>query len=120
MKVKHWQDVASLLLGVWLVISPLALGFPQAATWFTVILGLTVMVFAIEGLLLPSYLEECAEIVAGLALIIAPLVVDYDSRLAVANSIFVGAGVIFFALLELMTDGEFQLWWDHFRHRSTA
>lgn len=120
MKVKHWQDVAGLLVGMWLAISPMALGFPQAAAWFTVILGLTVMVFAIEGLLMPSYFEECAEIGAGLALMVAPWVVGYDSRLAVANSIFAGTAVIFFALSELMTDREFQLWWDHLTHRPAA
>ena len=120
MKVKHWQDVASLIVGVWLIISPMALGFPQVAAWFTVILGLTVMVFAIEGLLLPSYFEECAEIVAGLALMVAPWVVAYDSRLAVANSVFAGTLVIFFALSELMTDREFQLWWDGLKRRPAA
>ena len=120
MKVKHWQDIASLIVGAWLVISPMALGFPQAAAWFTVILGLTVMAFAIEGLLLPSYLEECAEIGAGLALMVTPWVVDFDSRLAVANSVFAGTAVIFFAMSELMTDRGFHEWWDHLTHRSTA
>ena len=120
MKIKHWQDVASLLAGVWLVISPMALSFPQAAAWFTVTLGLTVMVFAIEGLLLPSYLEECAEIVTGVALMIAPWVVAYDSRLAVANSVLVGTAVVFFAISELMTDREFQQWWDARSRRKAA
>ena len=120
MKVKHWQDVGSLIVGAWLVVSPMALGFPQAAAWFTVTLGLTVMVFAIEGLLLPSYLEECAEIVAGVALMVVPWVVDYDSRLAVANSIFAGTTVIFLAMSELMTDREFHDWWDHLTDRSTG
>jgi SPW repeat len=27
MRIQHWQDVASLLLGVWLILSPFALGF---------------------------------------------------------------------------------------------
>ena len=27
MRIQHWQDIASLLLGVWLVLSPFALGF---------------------------------------------------------------------------------------------
>jgi len=33
MRIRHWQDVASLLVGVWLVVSPFALGFTGAATW---------------------------------------------------------------------------------------
>lgn len=56
MKVKHWQNVASLAAGAWLAISPTALGLPQAATWFKTLLGRTVIVFAIEGLPLPSHL----------------------------------------------------------------
>jgi hypothetical protein len=37
MRIKHWQDSASLLLGVWLILSPFALGFAAAATWMTVV-----------------------------------------------------------------------------------
>jgi hypothetical protein len=40
----------------------LALGLVGAAAWITVILGLFVILFAIEGLILPSYLEEWGEI----------------------------------------------------------
>jgi hypothetical protein len=31
MRIQHWQDVASLLVGVWLVLSPFALDFAGAA-----------------------------------------------------------------------------------------
>jgi len=40
MRIQHWQDVASLLIGVWLVVSPFALGFAGAAVWMTIVLGL--------------------------------------------------------------------------------
>ena len=55
MRIRHWQDVASLLLGVWLVLSPFALGFAGAAVWMTVVLGLCVILFAVEGFVIPSY-----------------------------------------------------------------
>jgi hypothetical protein len=58
MRVQHWQDIASLLLGVWLVVSPFVLGFAGAATWVTIVLGLFVILFAVEGFVIPSYLEE--------------------------------------------------------------
>ena len=45
MRIRHWQDAASLLLGVWLVLSPFALGFAAAATWITVALGLCVILW---------------------------------------------------------------------------
>jgi hypothetical protein len=43
MRIQHWQDVGSLLLGVWLVLSPFALGFAGAALWITIALGLCVI-----------------------------------------------------------------------------
>jgi hypothetical protein len=72
MRIQHWQDVASLLLGVWLVLSPFALGFAGAAVWITIVLGVCVILFAIEGFVIPSYLEEWGEILLGLALAVAP------------------------------------------------
>src|ERR1700731_4416088 len=65
MRIQHWQDVASLLLGVWLVLSPFALGFAGAAVWITIVLGVCVILFAIEGFVIPSYLEEWGEILLG-------------------------------------------------------
>jgi hypothetical protein len=44
-----WQDVASLLVGVWLVGSPLVLGFAGAAFWLSIALGLGVLLFAVEA-----------------------------------------------------------------------
>ena len=49
MRIRHWQDVASLLLGVWLVLSPFALGFAGAAVWITIVLGLSVILLAVSG-----------------------------------------------------------------------
>jgi SPW repeat len=72
MRIQHWQDVASLVLGVWLVLSPFALGFAGAAVWMTIVLGLFVVLFAVEGFVIPSYLEEWGEILLGLALVVAP------------------------------------------------
>ena len=78
MRIQHWQDVASLLLGVWLVVSPFALGFAGAATWITIVLGLFVILFAVEGFVIPSYLEEWGELLLGLALLVAPWTVGYE------------------------------------------
>jgi hypothetical protein len=69
LRIQHWQDVASLLLGVWLVLSPFALGFAGAAVWITIVLGLCVILFAVEGFVIPSYLEEWGEVLLGLALV---------------------------------------------------
>jgi SPW repeat len=119
MRIQHWQDVASLLLGVWLVLSPLALGFAGAAVWITVALGLCVVLFAVEAFVVPSYLEEWGEILLGLALVLAPWTVGYESTSATVNSALSGLLVIAFAVWELITDRDFTTWWhDRWHHRA--
>src|SRR5215469_1401236 len=118
MRIQHWQDVASLLLGVWLVISPFVLGFAGAEVWITVVLGLCVVTAAVEGFVLPSYLEEWAEILFGVALVIVPWTVGYESVPATVNSVASGILVILFAISELMTDREFITWWHGRWHHS--
>src|SRR6267142_2858261 len=104
MHIQHWQDIASLLLGVWLVVSPFVLGFAGAATWITIVLGLFVILFAVEGFVIPSYLEEWGELLFGLALLVAPWTVGYESVSATVSSVASGILVILFAALELVTD----------------
>ena len=117
MRIQHWQDVASLLLGVWLVLSPLALGFAGAAVWITVALGLCVVLFAVEAFVVPSYLEEWGELLIGLALLVVPWTVGYEPELATVSSMVSGTLVILFAIWELMTDREFITWWhDRWHH----
>jgi hypothetical protein len=120
MRIQHWQDVASLLLGMWLVLSPFALGFAGAAVWITIMLGLCVILFAIEGFIIPSYLEEWGEILLGLALVVAPWTVGYESVSATVSSMVSGILVILFAVWELMTDRDFITWWhDRWHHPAT-
>jgi hypothetical protein len=117
MRIRHWQEIASLLLGVWLVLSPFALGFAGAAAWMTVVLGLCVILFAVEGFVIPSYLEEWGEVLLGLALVVAPWTVGYESASATVSSVVSGILVILFATWELMTDRDFITWWhDRWHH----
>jgi hypothetical protein len=118
MRIRHWQDAASLLLGVWLVLSPFVLGFTGAAAWITVALGLCVILFALEGFIIPSYLEEWGEILLGLALLAAPWTVGYELTLATVNSVVSGLVVILFAVWELATDRDFTTWWHDRWHRT--
>ena len=104
MHIQHWQDIASRLLGVWLVVSSFVLGFAGAATWITIVLGLFVILFAVEGFVIPSYLEEWGELLLGLALLVAPWTVGYESVSATVSSLASGILVILFAAWELMTD----------------
>ncbi len=117
MRIQHWQDAASLSLGLWLVLSPFALGLAGAATWITIVLGLFVVLFALEGFFIPSYLEEWGEILLGLALLVAPWAIGYEPGLATVNSVVSGLLVILFAAWELATDRGFITWWHDHWHR---
>jgi SPW repeat len=117
MRIRHWQDVASLLLGVWLVLSPFALGFGGAALWITIVLGLFVVLLAVEGFVIPSYLEEWGEILFGLALVVAPWTFDYEAVSATVSSMVSGILVIMLGAWELVTDRDFiTSWHDRWHH----
>ncbi len=117
MRIRHWQDIASLLVGMWLVISPFVLGFTGAAAWITVVLGLCVVLFAVEGFIIPSYLEEWGEIFLGLALLAAPWTVGYEPEWATISSMVSGILVILLGASELMDDRDFATWWhDRWHH----
>jgi len=68
-----------LLLGVWLVVSAVVLGFAGAATWITIVLGCSSFCLPLEGFVIPSYLEEWGKLLFGLALLVAPWTVGYES-----------------------------------------
>jgi hypothetical protein len=120
MRIQHWPDVGSLLLGVWLVLSPFALGFAGAEVWITIALGLCVILFAVEGFVIPSYLEEWGEILIGLALLAIPWTVGYESVSATVSSVVSGILVILLAAWELTTDRDFSTWWlDRWHHSAS-
>ncbi len=111
MRKMHWQDLCSIALGIWLVVSPFILGFSGAAHILTVTLGLTVMLISAEALFLPSYLEEWCEIVVALGLIVMPLAGDYLGTTAAYNSYIVAGLLIVLAVWEMLSDQEFMTWW---------
>jgi SPW repeat len=120
MRIQHWQDAGSLLMGVWLILSPFALGFAGAEVWITIALGLCVILFAVEGFVIPSYLEEWGEILIGLALVAVPWTVGYQSVSATASSVVSGILVILLAAWELTTDRDFSTWWHDRWHHSAS
>jgi SPW repeat-containing protein len=118
-RIQHWQDAASLLVGVWLVVSPFSLGFAGAAVWITIALGLGVILFAIEAFVLPSFLEEWGEMLMGMALILAPWTFEYEQGFATLSSALSGVLVILLAGWELLNDRGFADWWhDRWHHRA--
>jgi hypothetical protein len=92
---KRWQDVVSLVLGVWLVVSPWALGYAgeTMAAWNAYIFGVIIAVAAIAALVAFHEWEEWVNAVIGLWLIVSPWVLGF-SGLAAAMWNFVAVGVI--------------------------
>jgi SPW repeat-containing protein len=121
MRLIHWQDFCSLTVGAWLCVSALVLGLGSGVeAWTTAILGLLVILLAVEGLILPSYFEELGETILAIALIAMPWTIGYPSAVAAYNSTIAGILVVALALSEMFTDREFLDWWRKQRLPTTA
>jgi hypothetical protein len=89
----QWRDVANLVLGVWIVLSPWALGFTaeQIAAWNAYIVGVIVAVAALATLVNFQKWEEWVNITLGAWLIVSPWVLGVASITALAwNQVIVG------------------------------
>jgi SPW repeat-containing protein len=107
-------------VGAWLCVAPLFLGLVGMSAWVTAILGLLIILFAIEGLIMPSYFEELFEILMGIALIVTPWSLGYDSSAATFNSMVSGLLVAALAISEMFSDQEFVAWCRERRPRMFA
>lgn len=112
-RLKHWQDVVSALVGVWLIASPWALGIhePLAAIGNFAILGAVLLGFALTEFFIPESWEEWSELVIGLWLLGSPWILEFAHvRVALQNAIACGTIVSVLALWVLGTDDAFGGW----------
>ena len=111
---EHWQDGISVLVGVWLAISPWVFGYFNitAPTLTSVVLGVIIAVAAGAALLKFHEWEEWVSVVMSGWLIMSPWLFNYAAMAPAAwNHVIVG-------LLVLALSG-WSIW--HFRHHpSTA
>jgi hypothetical protein len=100
---KHWQDPANAVLGVWLIFSPLMLGFQgeMAAAVNTVAVGILLLAAALGAIFVPYAWEEWTESALGLWLAVSPWVLGFTAYMAKANSVVVGLVVLTLALWAL-------------------
>ena len=95
-----WRDFANIILGVWLVASPVTLGYTEPAMiWSDVISGIVIVGVAILTLWPRFDLGRWILCLVGLWLIVAPLVFWIRDAAAYANGNLVGALVIAFSVL---------------------
>lgn len=103
---KQIFEWVNLVLGLWLIISPWALGFSASvgALWSTLLLGLGVAVVAIWGLAkLGQQVPDWVNLVLGIALFLAPWVIGFSMMAGAAwNSWLLGIAVFVIAGLPLI------------------
>jgi hypothetical protein len=91
---RRWQDWVTLVLGIWLFISPWALGFyagMTAASWNFFIVGVAFVVFAVAALNLRTLWEEWVNLVLGIWMIVSPWVLRFNgTSVARDDAIIVG------------------------------
>ncbi len=110
----RWQDWAGFLLGLWLAISPWALGFSdqQAATANAAVIGITLAVVSLFEVGLSELADEWLKIAVGLWLVCSPFVLGHGANhLATINAVGVGILVALFAAWAMSLDKEIARWW---------
>jgi hypothetical protein len=103
MQLKHWQDSANAVLGVWLMFSPLVLGFSGdlTAVGNAVLVGLVLLATALGAIFVPRAWEEWTETVLGVWLAVSPWVLGLETPLARAAAVVTGLVVLTLALWAL-------------------
>ena len=112
-QLKHWQDVVNALLGVWVVLSPWALGFQGTTTPTAnaVVVGVALIAAALGAMLVPRAWEEWTECALGVWLVISPWVLGFGTqRDPMLAAVFSGVVIAVLALWTLWTDKDYSGW----------
>lgn len=118
MTTKQWQNWGMLLLGIWLFISPWAMGYVEGysnAAWSAWIVGVAIAAFAVAEIYKMQLWEEWVTLLLGVWTLVSPWVLAFTShRQAMGNDVVVGALVVVLALWALARDHAF----DKLMHRA--
>jgi hypothetical protein len=100
----HWQDWVSWVLGLWLCISPWALGFSSdsASMQNAVVVGFLLILTEVVTLSVFEPWEEWLNVVLGGWLVVSPWVLGATGVLTRAHFVIVGAVVTMLAIYELV------------------
>ena len=102
-----WKDSIELVIGLWLLLSPIALGFfsdPVASV--TTILVATVVFFVSQlGLANQQPWEEWVNLIAAAVLIVSPWLMGYASVVAATwNAIICGGLLVLLTVLQMVEE----------------
>ncbi|MDP3759649.1 MAG: SPW repeat protein [Ramlibacter sp.] len=112
-QMKHWQDPVNALVGVWLILSPWALGFQGETNALAnaVIVGVLLIAAALGAIFVPRAWEEWTEGALGLWLAISPWALGFAGlQNAMISTVASGIVVMVLALWVLMTDKDYAGW----------
>jgi SPW repeat len=114
--LNRWQDRIEIAAGLWLCISPLVLGLPEAAAWCAVVVGVGVILLASEDLFLTSQIENWGNALLGIGLMVSPWAWRYaDHQPAMLNALVMGLLVLVLSgwTLERVLYDKFKVWKEH-------
>lgn len=112
-QLKHWQDPVNALLGLWVLLSPWALGFQDDRMIMlnAVIIGAALVAVALGAIFVPRAWEEWTEGALGLWLVASPWVLGFTAHeQATLNAVAAGLAIAVLALWTLMTDKDYSGW----------
>ena len=113
-KLKRWQDQVILLLGLWLIVSPWALGYAQGSPQMinALVSGLVIAVLAAFDLYKTYFWAVIVNLLVGVWVAVSPWVLRLADQGAVLwNCLIAGVAVVVLALWELRTDPELHKHW---------
>ncbi len=114
MKIKHWQDPANLVIGLWMIAAPWALAYQAEARpmWNSVIVGVLIAAAALYAMYQVFAWEEWTNVVLGAWLVVSPWLLGFGSLYAaMVNTVVAGAVVLVLAFWALATDKDIGGWW---------
>jgi hypothetical protein len=106
LNVKHWQDPVTLMLGLWMLVSPWVLGYEaeKSLMWSGVVLGALITLTALVGLFKAAESAEWTNAVLGLCGVVSRWIPAVSSVVATANAVTVGISVGGLALWALSSE----------------
>jgi hypothetical protein len=106
LNVRHRQDPVTLVLGLWMLVSPWVLGYDTARSlmWSALVLGALIALTALVGLFKAGESTQWTNAIVGLCVIVSPWIPAVSSIVATANAVLVGISVTGLALWALVNE----------------
>ncbi len=120
MNTTRWQNRLNAMLGVWLIVSPLLLGFHDYLIPMrnSVFVGIAILIVSTQAIEMPETWEVLGSLLFGVWLLVSPLILGFHGPMVARyNSVIVGSAVAILSLWATYRGQGFQHWWRaHCRH----